>query len=273
MARNANEQLVDFFRSASSETVWALIEIMDTFWQTTVYNIKQEFPSLDKIPKAESAIRAEMAVTLANHVRWAGSNDIAFVARAMCSEESGADYMAIVRDVLTLLNKQLKKKANIPRVASLSDYEQIICEQILQIHFQNKTEEEIASMLSDSGLSKDAAAHAAKELAKVGISGASLVALVKIIGKKAVQEIIKSVVIWIIARFVGKDAAEKIILAILKKVPQKLLARLVAGVGWAILAWDVTFGLAGPAKRVTVPCVALISADRCMRRMKDYDNK
>jgi hypothetical protein len=134
--------------------------------------------------------------------------------------------MKIVREVMTLLNKQLKTKAAIPRVALLAEYEKIICEQILQIQFQGKTEEEIAEMLRDSGLDKECAERAAKELANVGATGVSLVLLVKLIGKKAVTEIIKTVLIWLLTRVIGKDAAKILLMAILKKVPQKLLSRL-----------------------------------------------
>lgn len=273
MAKNSNAQLVEFFETADPETICSLIEIMSTLWQFAIDEIKEKITSLTDVPPCRSRKRNELAAKLAIQLRYYGSNDFAYLARHVFKDEGGVAYMEIVRDVAKLLNKKLKTKTNIPRVASLADYEQTICEQILQIQFQDKTKEEIAQILNESGLKKDAAAQAGEELAKVGAAGVSIVALVKILGKKAVTEIIKRVVFWLIVRFVGKEAAQKIIEVLFKKVTQQALRSLIGVVGWALIAWDISFGLAGPAKRVTVPCVALISAARFMERMKDAEEE
>lgn len=273
MAKNGNEQLVEFFETAEPETIWAIIGLMDTFWQIAIDEIKGQFESVSCIPTCGSVERNELALKLAAQLRYYGSNGIAYATRYVVSDEAGVDYTQIVRDVMKLLNKELKAKAKIPRVASLSEYEQIICEQIIQIQFQGKSEEEIAGMLKDSGLDKEAIAHAKKVLAKVGGAGAGLIALVKLLGKKAVKEIMKSILIWMITRFVGKEAAQKLLEAAAAKLSQKLVAGSIAFLGWGLLAWDAVFSLTSPANRITVPCVAWISADRCMKRLKESEAK
>ena len=71
-----------------------------------------------------------------------------------------------------------------------------------------------------------------------------------------------------VAKMAGEEAAQKIATRILMKVTQKQAAKLISGIGWALLAWDA-IALAGPAKRITIPCVCLIAAVRTAQHFKD----
>ena len=102
----------------------------------------------------------------------------------MYSDEPGIHYAEIVRDTCNDLNKQLKKGVDIPRVASISQREVTICELLLRIQFEGKSEKEITQMLEDAGLDEDAIKQAAKNLLKFAGAGTGLLALVKILGKK-----------------------------------------------------------------------------------------
>jgi uncharacterized protein YaaW (UPF0174 family) len=94
-----------------------------------------------------------------------------------------------------------------------------------------------------------------------GGAGGLIIVLVKLLGKKAVTTLLQATVIEIVAAKVGKAAAERLVLAAFKHVSQKTVAALMNFVGVALIAKDV-LDLASPARRVTIPAVALIAASR-----------
>jgi uncharacterized protein YaaW (UPF0174 family) len=116
-------------------------------------------------------------------------------------------------------------------------------------------------MLSEAGLDSDATKAAAIKAAVQGGAGGLIIALVKVLGKKTVTTFLSAMVIKIVAAKVGKEAAEKLVLAVLKQVPQKAVAAFMAFVGAVLIAKDV-LDLAGPGTRVTIPAVALIASAR-----------
>lgn len=266
MKNKSDRELVDFLSEVDSVTIETLIQMMDTKWQVDVDNIKSDFQSTG-VPDPSTSKRAELAEKLVYILRYFGSHSISYSVRMIFSDEPGVHYSEICRDVSKNLNKQLKKHIDIPRVASVSDYEHNICEIMLKIQFEGKTEEEIAEMLKDSGLDRDAIKQTAKELAKFAGVGTGLLALVKILGKKTVTEIISKIIVMIVAKKLGEEAAKKLAARILAKLAQKTIAKIISGVGWVLLIWDAV-DLLSPATRITIPSVCLIAAVRTARRLE-----
>ena len=266
MTNKADRELVEFLSEIDTETIDTLIRMLDTFWQTDIDSLKNELSSTGA-PEAETTARIKLANKLVHIIRYFGSHNMMYGLRMVFTEEPGVHYSEICRDVCKNLNKQLKKKIDIPRVASVSEYENMICEIMLRIQFEGKTEEEIAQMLEDAGLDEDAIKQTAKQLAKFAGAGAGLLSLVKILGKKIVTEIIGKIIIMIVAKKLGEEAAKKLAARILAKIAQKTIAKIISGIGWVLLIWDVV-DLAGPAKRITIPCVSLIASVRTVRRLE-----
>lgn len=267
MKNKADRDLIDFLSEIDGETIETLIRMMDTFWQTDIDSIKVELLSTG-VPAAGTSERVELSEKLVHIIRYFGSHNIFYGLRMIFSEEPGVHYSEICRDVCKNLNKQLKKHIDIPRVASVSEYENMICEIMLRIQFEGKSEEEIAQMLEDAGLDEDAIKQTAKELAKFAGAGTGLLALVKILGKKIVTEIISKLIVMIVAKKLGEEVAKKLAARILAKFAQKTFAKIISGIGWALLIWDAV-DLAGPAKRITIPSGSLIASVRTARRLEN----
>jgi hypothetical protein len=261
----ADRDLVSFLSGIDPETIETLIQMLDTFWQVEVDSIKDNI-SRKGIPEAGTPERIELAKKIVYIIRYFGSHNIAYLIRTLFSDEPGVPYGRICKDVCHSLNRQLKKGVDIPRVASVSDYETMICEIMLRLQFEGKSEAEIAQMLNDAGLEEDAVKQTAKELAKFAGPGFALLALVRVLGKKIITELIHKLIVMIVAKKLGEEAAKKIAARLLAKVAQKTLARIISGIGWVLLVKDA-IDCAGPAKRITIPSVSLIAALRTAQQL------
>jgi len=150
-----------------------------------------------------------------------------------------------------------KSDLNLVKFLTVSDYERLITELLLKDFIRGKSTNELIEIFTELDMDKDQAVNAAKEISKVGVAGTTLVLLVKVLGKKAVKEIVILLVAKIIKKFLGKEVAEKIIEVILKDTAQKLFAKIVSGIGWALIAIDI-IKLGSLATRITVPTIAFL---------------
>lgn len=257
MSHRSSAALEAYLATCPAEVLFDLSQILGD--RLGFNGMRERCQSSSDIPSGED--RHVLAHDLVAELGYFGSNNLAFLARRVLKSEKAVGYHEVLYDVVKFLNGQLKNKLNVPRVASVKDREQMVCSQLLGIAFQGKTEEQIAQMLSESGLDQEATKAAAIIAAVRGGSGALVIALVKVLGKKTVTAFLAATVIRLVALKVGKEAAEKLVFRVLQKVPQRSLAAFAAFVGWALIAKDV-LDLAGPATRVTVPAVALIASIR-----------
>lgn len=267
MPTKADLDLINYLSVCEEEVPLTLMQMMDTIFSLDVKDFKV-YKSTHDIPKKSTAERQELSEKIVCQLRYFGSNNIAYTIRNICTDEPGVSYNEMLRDVLKILQKRLKVKAEIPLIASVADYERMLCETLLHMEFAGKTEEEIVEALEDSGLDKEAIEQAAQEFVKVGTTGGSIIYLAKLLGKKAVKELVHRAIVWIVAKKLSKEAAERIAVEILKKTTQKTIAKIVSGVGWILLAYDIA-ELGRPATRITIPCVSLIASVRTMDRLKE----
>lgn len=263
MKHASDRELCSYLNASSDELLFDLAQIVGD--RLGFNGIKGRFESPSGIPKGEE--RGELVETLLRELGYFGSNNLAYVTRAVVGEAKGVGYHEILFEVVQFLNKQLKTKLNVPRIASVEEREYMVSDQISRLVFQGKSEENIAQMLREAGLESDAVKAAAIKAAVQGGAGAAVIGLVKLLGKKTVAHFLAAAAIKIIAMKVGKEAAEKIVARILQKIPQKTIAAVSVYAGVAMIAKDV-LDLAGPALRVTVPAVALIASTRTAERLQ-----
>lgn len=256
-------ELVDFLVGAHSEVLVDLCKILGD--RMGFNDLRSRYCASDRIPN-EPALRRALATELAVELEYFSANNLAYWSRVLTSENRGVGYHEALHDVCKALNKQLNKKIQIPRVASVAERESMVCSQLLGIAFQGKTEVEIARMLAEAELEVDAKKARAIHAAIVDGGGALLIGLVKLLGKRTVTSLTFSTLKWIITKKLGREAAEKLIFAVAKKTTQKAVSTFASGIGLALIAWDLV-SLAGPATRVTIPAVALIATVRCAGRL------
>lgn len=259
----SSAELAEFLVGAHPEVLVDLCKILGD--RLGFNGLRSRYRASDQIP-SEPASRLLLATELVVELEYFSANNLAYWSRLLTSENRGVGYHEVLHDVCQALNKQLKKKIQVPRVASVAEREDMVCSQLLGIAFQGKTEEELARMLSEAGLEIDAKKARAIRSAIVDGGGTLLIGLVKLLGKRTVASLTFSTLQWIITKKLGKEAAERLILAVAKKTTQKAVATFAYGVGFLLIAWDLA-NLAGPATRVTIPAVALIATVRCAGRL------
>ncbi len=266
MKHRADNNLKNYLSRCETDVFQAAMVLLYSELSLDCVRLDPYVKAGEPVPQAESATRADLAEFIVLQARYFGSDTGAYVLRNVFSDEPGVTYLEVARDVASDLNSHLKKKRNVPRLATVDDFELLIVEQILDVSFQGKSQEQVVEMLESAGLDKDAARITAKEIATVGVGGAILIALVKVLGKNTVKAVIQNAMIWMLAKRMGKEAAIKFAGKALGEIAAKRIATFFAGVGWALLAFDAYNFVGGRAKRITIPFVSFIAVSRVVDR-------
>ena len=266
MTDKSNLELISFLNQCDDEIFLSLLESVETLLSIKIGSELKDLKKRKVIPPKMSPDRYELSFKFANHLRYYGSNNIAYFCRKAVSIESGVNYKKIVYDVTKKLTKMLKIKKYVKRIATVEEYEYLICEMLLLKAIKGKTQKELAELLRDSGLDEYTIQQAAIELSKGGLNDENLIVIIKDLGKKTITTILNKLTIWFVAKRIGKEAAEVIAKRILIKLPQKGIAKIFSGIGWGLLVWD-TIQLASPATRITIPVVSLIACVRTAERI------
>jgi len=263
MKEASDKSLVVYLSECSAIEVRTLIGFMESSLSRTSKQLAEQYETVENIPRAPSKKRRELAEALVGLLRWYGSDAIAYVARWAFGKEPGVHYHEIVRDVAKQINGNLKKKnrRDLPRVASVNEWEELIVEMLLSGVFKDRTQEETAQMLQEAGLDQDAAVNAARKFGP-GLSGVTLPVLVQTLGKKTVTVLLKDILFAVTYKFVGKEAAKKLAQRLIIKFAQRSWAKFISTIGWALVGVDVLLFTTSPATRITVPAVAAISVFR-----------
>jgi uncharacterized protein YaaW (UPF0174 family) len=174
-----------------------------------------------------------------------------------------------------MLNSQLPKTQRlvIPRVASLSELEEIVLQLGLSLSLRGKTAEEIAAMLHEHGVGEEEAKEAAKAYAKAGAAGLAIPVLIRFMGKRFVKQLVEKLAVAIVTKVLGREGAEAFAKRVLVQVTERTLS---AWLGFIAILWtalDVTLFVTSPARRIIVPTVILISAMRVRKSLDDNEPK
>ena len=243
--------------------VHTLLGFLRSAFSTSSKQLADLYATPSSIPLAGSDARKQLAESVVGLLKWYGSDAIAYGTRWLIGREPSVGYHVIVRDVALVMNKNLKRKdrRQLPRVATVAEWEQIVVELLVGSAFTGKTLDEIVQMLREAGLDEDAARAAAKNFGP-GLAGLGLPLLVKVLGKKTVVVILEKILVALVYRFIGKEAAQTLAKVFFKKLAQRVWARALWWIGWILVAIDVLLFAASPASRITVPTVAAISIFR-----------
>lgn len=120
MENKSDRDFVEFLSEIDSETIETPLRMLDNFWQIEVDNLKSQISN--GIPEAHTPERIKLSEKLVYIIRYFGSHGVAYIRRLIFSDETGVHYTEICWDVFKGFNKQLKKRVDLPRVASVSDY-------------------------------------------------------------------------------------------------------------------------------------------------------
>ncbi len=232
-------------------------------------NLIAQYPKSSDLPIADTPKRLELSNDMLKLLRWYGSDTIAFSSRKLFKKTGGCHYHQILRDTAKVLNRSNKKRdrKKLPKVASVDEWEDLICSLLLIATVKKKTPEQIAIDFQESGLERDAAISAAKQFAPGSIVGITLPVAVKILGKKTVTILLEKVLIQLTYKRIGKEAAMQMAKRFLVKFSQKTFAKIISSIGWILLGADAVFFISSPARRITVPTVSMISALRSIEKL------
>jgi uncharacterized protein YaaW (UPF0174 family) len=269
---HSNEQLEAFLFRCPDTVLHTLAHL--TGDRLGFNGLRKRISTVKDVPQSEND-RRELIKTIIRELRYFGSNNFAYLGRWITRRERGVSYHTVVYDVSRALNRHAKKKIELPRVAAVEDRERMICGQLLGMIFEDKTDEQIATMLEEAGLGADSTRPAAIKAAIQAGGGGLLLALTKLLGVSGVTQLLSAVAVKIVAKQIGKEAAEQLIKIVAEKVPEKAFSRLLGWIGVLLIVKDI-IDLASPGLRVTIPAVSLIAALRqteSLRELKSSSQK
>lgn len=222
------------------------------------------------VPAPATPERTALTKSVLEQIRYFGSHSIAYGLRKVSPfhKEPGVSYAELLREAEEVIFEKFSPKLKPAKINSVVGREHQIATLLLSRTLAEIPDVELQSMLADTGLEMEACKKAISELRDPAISGTVLLALGKILGKKTVRDLLLGALVAIAGKVGQKEAAKHLALQIAKRLPQKAFLRLSNYVGWALLVWDA-YLLGGPAKRITIPCVATIAVLRTADRLKN----
>lgn len=269
----SNVELESALAEWPSDELHALIKLLESRFSPASRRLVKAYPSADAVPPPHTPSRRDVARQVVDLVGWYGANSLGFLYRKAQGRDGAKAYLGILRDVANLRNRRLKRKnrAEIPAGLGVRDLEERVVGLIFSINFEGKSIAEIIQILEEIGLERDVAEDVAKRHGPTLTAGAGVATLVKILGKRTLMHIVQQMMIAIVSRHIGREAAIAMAKRLAVVVTQKTLARLVAGVGWMLVAVDVVSFTTGPARRVTVKAIPFICLIQMQRRLAADD--
>lgn len=263
MRHKSDEELAQFLSKSTSELLFSLTQTLSSWFVHTGF--RGRYPAVEDIP-IDINQKKLLAYEIVDELSYFGSHNFAYWGRKVFGRQPGVGYHDTLYDVSLILGKQADKIIKIPRVASVKEREETICSQLLQVAFKNKTEKEITEMLLEAGLDADVIQTKAIRSAIQSGGAGVFIAVLQIVGKKVVMQIVQAALYKLIAARLGKEAAEKVLTVLAKQVTQKAMQAFLGAIGAAFIVHDIV-NMAGPASRVCLPTVALIATARVNSRL------
>lgn len=214
-----------------------LSEVLDSYVAFT--NDSKRKKLLAQYPQSKN----ELIDLVDKQIRYYGSSDIAYLFRSIFSKDAGVPADEIVSDVAD------KMKVKIKMGASLERSLEILTTSIVEKELHDKKPEELKEYFRKIGIG-DAESKQILEFMQNNAKVAVLPLLLEVLGPKITFSIIQSIVVTIIAQFIGRKAAEQLIKEIVKRNPW---LNALGPVVWALSGSWLAFDLQGEAYRKTVP--------------------
>lgn len=191
----------------------------------------------------EPATRRALEDVLEHEIRYAGSAELAFLARSLTGRPGGVPFREVVQDVA--------RKLKVKPAALGTDRELLedLVERYATQQFAELTPEAQREMLVSLGVEREKAAAFVKTSAGVF----ALPVLIEAFNAVVVQGLIKQVIFGTIARIVGQQLSRQLFGLLARGLPWWV--SWIGPAAWtASLSWAVV-DLQGPAYRKTIPVV------------------
>lgn len=203
-----------------------------------------------------------LAQKIEKEIRYVASSDIAYGARKIRGiEPAGIEIDELINDVCTVMKIPVKK------VGTIEDKLKYFAKRIVDKAFMEQSQEEQINLLKKLDISEE---QIKKIVNNIKENKEKLIpALIVILGKEAAINFANTILIGIIAVFVGKKTAEQLLKVLISKMPW--LAALgpiaIAGLtGWTIL------DICGPATRKTIPLTLYLGILSLRNNIKNEKN-
>jgi len=235
--REPDNDLIPLVRSASSEDLRILVEYLHNVFNedlSSVPEFKKQNPQASK--KIYDGDHRLYADDIAAEIQRYGGNTFANIFRG----GKGVPYIEVVRDVADQL------KVNYNSNADVATIEHQIQMKVLEKAYEQMSEEERAQLLKELGVSITSSIPSA--LPVIAIQGA-----IRLGGFAAYK------IALIIANAVAKALIGRGLSFALNRALTQVVKVFVGPVGLAVTAVWTLVDLAGPAYRVTIPCVMQIA--------------
>lgn len=202
------------------------------------------YASFRQAPTAAS--RGALVSRIEHEIRYAGSSDLMYALRRVFADEAGVGVDEIVRDVARHLKVRLRPFGT-PE-ARLRRLTMAVAERAV-LKLSEEQQRELLSRHNVGPELQDEVIAQLKSKGKVAV----LPALLAVLGRETVENLVPSIIISVLGPFIGHETAKKLIQALLARFPwwSEWLGPIVWGISGAWLAID----LQGPAYRKTIPAL------------------
>lgn len=191
-----------------------------------------------------------LAQKIEKELRYLGSSDVAYAARKL----RGLDPAGVpVDEMLDDISKVLKIK--LKRVGTLEGKLEALAKGVVEKTFFNKSPEEQISILRKANFEEEKIKIIEDYINNKGVK-IILPVLMQLLGPKAAMQIFETVLLSVIAMFIGKTAAQQLLKLIMTKCPWLVALGPVAVIG--LTGWTA-LDLCGPAMRKTIPILLHLS--------------
>lgn len=247
-----NYQLTDILNRCSKEDADFLISLIGSAINFTDAKGLKE---LNDSWSGEGAMPLDLNRKLEREIRYLGSNDFAYATRkAFGRDPAGVGADEIIDDLSKLL------KIDCPRMNSMEARLEIFAGQVIDRQFAKLAPERQRQILEQMNFDK----HRRDEIINRIVINKELLlpVILPILGRAAGPEILRGIIVSLIAPFIGREAAKQLLIQIAARFPAfgawmgPLL--FAGGAGWAIM------DMAGPASRKTIPIILYLGA-LCLR--------
>jgi hypothetical protein len=262
----SDTQLVAYLAICDPVELHTIIAMMRSKLSPKSKELAKKFATVESIPAVGTAERNALARSAADLLRWFGSNSISYGLRRLVKRHGGASYHRIVADVARHINHKRSDRATLPRMATVSEWEEVIVRTLLVGALKDRPTAEVAEMLHGAGLKADAAMATAIQFGPRA-AGVALPLLLKGLGGKVAGTLLEQLMVGLAFRYVGKEAAEVVAKRLAVGLATRSWTRFISFVGWALVGIDILKFATSPAARITVPTVAAISVFRVRSRL------
>jgi uncharacterized protein YaaW (UPF0174 family) len=217
-----------------------LSDVLDSYVSFTNDSKRKELLNLFDNPRAKS----ELVTLVDQQIRYYGSADLAYLKRIIASDgDGGVSAEEVIEDVCAKLKVSLKHGgSNELRLEKMVNA-------VVEKELLSKTPEELSAAFKKIGVG-NADHDLIMEHLKSNGKAAVLPILLEVLGPKVAMGIVETIIVALIAKFIGQKAAQQLVKELIKRNPW---VNVLGPVIWVLSSLWLAYDLQGPAYRKTVP--------------------